>query len=565
MSEPLVTNNDVLAADPAPGTSRLGVAADQGRRMVGALCALGVLVLFLAYYRLSRTAQVGSDSAADIFQAWDILHGNVLLHGWWLSDVSFYTTELPQYALIEWVLGPVPAVVHVAASMTYTLAVLLAAVLAKGCATGSEGALRMLIAAGIMLAPQPGSGTSVLDLYLGHIGTSVPLMVTWVVIDRAGARRWVPAAAGALLAWAMVADNLVLYVGVIPVVVVCSARAYRDVVIVRRPVTSARFEIAMALAALAAVPVSAAVLRLIHALGGFTVYSVPATLATGSTLPAHVTVTAEDVLTLFGADFLGSHMGVAADAALLHLTGVFLAGYAVWLGIRRFAHGGADRDDLMVEVMAVAVAANLTAFMFSSLANGTYGAREIAVTLPLSAALAGRLLAARLTSGRLLPALAVVLLGYTVTLAQGVVHPTAAAKTQHIVNWLVAQHFRYGLSAYGPASSITLASGQRVQVRPADQAVRGKVGGEPWESKASWYDPGLHNANFVVLDLSNPNEQGFTYTHVVATFGPPARTYRTGTDLVLVWHKNLLAGLRCGYVEGRPTAAGTSSQMTRCR
>jgi hypothetical protein len=165
-----------------------------------------------------------------------------------------------------------------------------------------------------------------------------------------------------------------------------------------------------------------------------------------------VTVTAEDVLTLFGADFLGSHMGVAADAALLHLTGV-----------------------------------------------------------------------------------------------------------------LVAQHFRYGLSAYGPASSITLASGQRVQVRPADQAVRGKVGGEPWESKASWYDPGLHNANFVVLDLSNPNEQGFTYTHVVVTFGPPARTYRTGTDLVLVWHKNLLAGLRYGYVEGRPTAAGTSSQMTRCR
>jgi hypothetical protein len=38
--------------------------------------------------------------------------------------VSFYTTELPQYALIESVLGLGAWVVHVGASMTYTLLVL---------------------------------------------------------------------------------------------------------------------------------------------------------------------------------------------------------------------------------------------------------------------------------------------------------------------------------------------------------------------------------------------------------------------------------------------------------
>ena len=30
-----------------------------------------------------------------------MLHGNLLLHNWWVSDVSFYTTELPQYMLID--------------------------------------------------------------------------------------------------------------------------------------------------------------------------------------------------------------------------------------------------------------------------------------------------------------------------------------------------------------------------------------------------------------------------------------------------------------------------------
>ena len=51
----------------------------------------------------------------------------------------------------------------------------------------------MLLTAGLMFAPQLGVGVFVLLLSLGHIGTAVPLMLTWLVIDRlraalAGAR-----------------------------------------------------------------------------------------------------------------------------------------------------------------------------------------------------------------------------------------------------------------------------------------------------------------------------------------------------------------------------------------
>ena len=65
-----------------------------------------------------------------------MLHGNPLLRGWVLSDVSFYTTELPQYMLIELVRGVSPDVTHIAGALTYTILVLLAARLAKGSATG---------------------------------------------------------------------------------------------------------------------------------------------------------------------------------------------------------------------------------------------------------------------------------------------------------------------------------------------------------------------------------------------------------------------------------------------
>src|SRR5580658_51926 len=95
--------------------------------------------LFIAYLGQARTMPTMSDGASQALQAWAMLHGNLLLHGWSLSDVSFYTTELPEYMLVELIRGLTPDVVHIAAALTYTLLVLLSGLLAKGTATGREG------------------------------------------------------------------------------------------------------------------------------------------------------------------------------------------------------------------------------------------------------------------------------------------------------------------------------------------------------------------------------------------------------------------------------------------
>ena len=68
-------------------------------RFRGALLAgiaLAATALFILYLRQSRSVAVGSDGGSIALQAWDMAHGNFLLHGWAMSDVSFYTTELPQ-------------------------------------------------------------------------------------------------------------------------------------------------------------------------------------------------------------------------------------------------------------------------------------------------------------------------------------------------------------------------------------------------------------------------------------------------------------------------------------
>jgi len=93
---------------------------------------VAAVVLFLCYLGLSWTVPNGSDGADQALQAWDMLHGNWLLRGWTVGDVSYYTTELPEYMVVELIRGLGTDVVHVAAAVTYTLLVLLAGLLAKG-------------------------------------------------------------------------------------------------------------------------------------------------------------------------------------------------------------------------------------------------------------------------------------------------------------------------------------------------------------------------------------------------------------------------------------------------
>jgi hypothetical protein len=85
-----------------PGAAAgLPTRAESRRRWLSAgLWVLGAVLAFACYMRLAETRAVNSDGAAQALQAWDMWHGNLLLHGWSLSDVSFYTTELPEYVLV---------------------------------------------------------------------------------------------------------------------------------------------------------------------------------------------------------------------------------------------------------------------------------------------------------------------------------------------------------------------------------------------------------------------------------------------------------------------------------
>jgi len=168
-----------------PGGTLSPWSAQRRRWIEVAAFVLAAVALFAIYLRLSRTVAENSDQANILLVASDLLHGNLLLHGWYLTDVSFYTTELPQYALLEIFFGVHANTAHIAAAMTYTLVVVLAVLVARGGFTSRAALVRLLLAGGIVLAPQLGVGVTALILTVGHIGTAVPVLLIWLLLDRA--------------------------------------------------------------------------------------------------------------------------------------------------------------------------------------------------------------------------------------------------------------------------------------------------------------------------------------------------------------------------------------------
>src|SRR5919201_6201826 len=419
---PAALAKDMVAAMPRSGTPQKPFAlppavradADAGaaartpapwvparRLLIAAAAGLTVTLLFLAYLRVSRTYPENSDESNDLLMAWDMLHGIVLL-------ARGARDQVPR----------------------------------------GQGWPRMLLTAGLMFAPQLGVGVFVLLLSLGHIGTAVPLLLTWLVIDRCQKRWYVPVMVGLLLTWVLVADPLVLLVGVAPLVAVCALRVARA--LARRGDEPAgavlrahAFELALAVAAILAQGLASLAGRLVQAY----LHPLPYQLAPLHTCPKHAWVTAQGLLALFGAKPQGPAAAMAF--AVLHLAGVALVAWAVLRVARHFV----SWPDMISQILLVAMVLNVAAYVPSTLADATaLNAREFAVVLPFGAVLARRALGAgmgdSLRDGRrrfVIPALLAAAVGYAASLGWAAAQPSVPPMNTRLASFLAAHHLTSGI------------------------------------------------------------------------------------------------------------------------
>jgi hypothetical protein len=386
----------------------------------------------------------------------------------------------------------------------------------------------------------------------------VPVLVAWLVIDRCPPRWWVPAIACVLLACGEVADPLIEITGAAAIAVACGARGCHQVLRRRRrdgdgPGAPLWFEPSLAVAAVVSVGLARLAMAAIRAAGGFTAAPVTGGFMGVAGIWRHAAVTGKGLLGLFGAAFWTENPqehvpGWQVLFSCVHLAGVVLviAGFA--LAVRRFFRA----DSLLTAGLAAGIVLNVAAFMTSRFPTDLLSIREASAVLPLSAALAGRLIPGYLTGAPLrrlrpVPVLATVGAAYAAMLGVNAFTARPVAPSyQNVAVWLSGHHLTSGLAAgYWLSNVVTVDAGDKVRVRNV-QVTRGTVSQPgPWEIDTRWYDPSASTANFLLTD-AGPGS-GLWRAQLRAaerTFGRPARTYRFDGFTVFTWHGNVLSRLQ---------------------
>ena len=497
--------------------------------------AIAALVLFLCYLRDAQTYKLNADPAGQALQAWAMLHGNPLLRGFWLGDVSFYTVELPLNMLIEMVVGLRPGEIHILAAVVYTAVLLLAAMLARGKARGWPGVARALLAAGIMLAPSTGLGTRVLLQGPDHMGTMIPVLAAFLVLDRAPQRWWVPVTVGVLLTWAQVNDEQATFAGALAVAAACGVRACAQIARRERPLRGQWFDASLVAAAVLSFAATHVILLTIHGAGGFLVPPPKNGLgfAPATKVPGQAWTTGYNALILFGANVTGQQTGISAMFAVAHLAVVALAVAGLLIGAWTF-FGRLDRTG---QTLVAGTLFILAAGVFGNYAGPVTGAHEILPVLPFGAVLAGRLLGDRVVALRLEPVLVAGLAVMVAALGYADVQPKPAPQNIALGTWLEAHHLTSGLAGYWESNITTVNTGGRVRLV---SVYNGGTTAEPYESAAGWYDPARYRANFIVALANSPDLSPVSPTVVRARYGAPERVYRFDGYTVMVYGYNLL-------------------------
>jgi len=515
---------------PAPSPRPVGPGGS-GHRWVRRLLAAtawiaGGAALFLCYLRISFTYHVTSDGANNALQAWDMLHGHLLMHGWILGDATYYTFDLPVLALTEIFFGLQDLTSHVASALIYLIVTVCAVALAVADSRGLARVARAGVVVAVLTATFHVEWNA--PYLLGapdHVGTSVFLLVSALLIDRAPARRYTSPLLLAILCAGQIGDATVRYVAV-PAVVVVSV--YR--MAAARKVRTG--DAANALAAVASVPLAAAVRALMVHFGAYQMVAPRTAIAPPGRWPHNAAIAWHAMRVLFGAEVASGSANPARDAGYVLGIACLLA---VAAGFARvvWTWRTASRAE---QLLCAAIVINLAVYVVSTMPipSNPY---EVVAILPCGAVLAARACVPRRIPDRLRAGLTTGLVAAVALapLAIAAARSPAMAPTAPVTAWLEAHGLTYGLAGYWNSSVITLHSGGQVQARAV--VIQGsRVIRYDWETDTQWFDPSRHDATFLITDLAGIGLSPLAEHY----FGKPDQIVRVSHWAILIYRRNLL-------------------------
>ena len=512
----------------------------------------GFLALFAAYLYVGQWVGKESDDAGIILEGQAMLHGNFLMHGWYLPSDSFITTDMPIDALGS-IFFTGQQLINITPALLYAATVLGAAYLASQRIAGSaDSATRWLAAAACVALIAFPIGVLFFMVMQSpfHIGTILLSLLAFLAYDHVVKR---PASFGPLCLFvlvttlAVIGDPMAELLIVMPVGIVSAWMLWRS----HGRERTARATLGGALLALL---LGVGVRQALIASGTF-ISSATLGLASLDLIGLHILLLVDGVFLLFHInlwpslrlDQINLQPTVGLDQQLVFL--VLTVGFLVVCThgfIRLFRHTLIPRDmqHSLTSVLSWAMVSSTMALMFTTFAVDISGLRFLLPTFVYAAILCysalARVIARPLLARVILALLGVSGLAFGVSLAQA---PRATAPQQPLIAFLKGHHLTYGLGTYWVANITTLRSNKQVQVLPI-LLEDGRIRAQYWHASASWFaGQQLSAVRFVVIDGSVP-EEPFKEA-VINTFGSPDHVYNLDTYprysyVIFAWNHSII-------------------------
>lgn len=496
------------------------------RLLVASTWIAGCVALFACYLRISFTGHVTSDGANNALQAWDMLHGHLLLHGWIIGDATYYTLDLPVLAVTEIFFGLHPLTSHIASALIYLIVTVSAVAVALTDSRGLARVARCGVVVAVLTAMfHVESNAPYLLGAPDHTGTSAFLLLSFLLIDRASPRPFTPPLLCTILCAGQIGDATTRYVAVPAVILVCGYRA-----VAARTVRTG--DAASALAAAASVPLASAVRAMMLHFGAYQMVAPKTAISPPGQWPHNAALAWHAIRVLFGAVAGSGSSSLARDAGYILGLACVLAAAAGFARVVVTWRTASRAEQLL----CAAIVINISAYVISTLPmlSNPY---EIVAVLPCGAVLAARACVPGHIGRTRWDGLAtgLIAIGALLPLTAAAAQPAAVVPTAPLSAWLKAHGLTYGLAGYWNSSVITLDLGNGVQVRAVvidgRQVIR-----YDWETNTLWFDASRHDATFVITDLAgnglSPSAEGY--------FGKPVKIEHVAHWAILIYQKNLL-------------------------
>lgn len=508
-------------------------------RIIGVLVA--VALLWTIYWAFAHTVAHNADNATALLEAHAMLAGNSLLRGWHLPADTFLTSDLPVYALSEWIAGGIrPILMTLVPSLLFTAVTVLCLLLAAWGKRGAERVMAILLTLAVVGTPGAFLANEAL---LGpiHMGTIMLVLLCVVLYLLLQERRHAPVITGILLtllllvsAAALVGDPLTLSIEPVPLLILGAVALYQQ-----RTIRSLD-ALLVGVLAMAFVLSSLVTRYLVHT--STAIAPSVFVFVSADHLYNNVVQTLSSVLLLFSANFFGQPLFAKAMLrTLLHLGLCGAALGSLILLWRQLARGGVAflLRYRLEALLFLAALINLFSFLLSTFPGGDItNARYLLPFFFCSGILAGRMLTPLLVRDRLTLALSLLVLLAVLGLfgRDVLLTPPAPQPEQHVVALLRTHGLSAGYGGYWASSILTVAAQGRIQVRAVIPA-NGQMRPDLFLSDAAWYRGVGQDRRFVVTsDFYTP--PGFVAAAVQA-FGPYAHSYTILPYHIYLWEKSL--------------------------